>query len=192
MSYAAIGPSSKAIRARLRAGESEGFPNDRKSSQKHSSQHRGCNGWTRFGVRRHENGFAFGHSRNRFLSSSVSWIDPAGARISPSCVGDGSFLRTQDAGDFARTSKDAHHVRPISLLAKSAVSRRKRFYFLRSGVALRVADGSFRNCYSHSLDGSLYPSGRKATGTSFRSSVAGLQKTSAPMALSRSQTAGLQ
>src|SRR5262245_33287173 len=100
-------------------------------------------------------------------------------------MGDGLFLCAQNACDLAQTSKDAHHVRPLSLFAQSALSRRKRVHFLRRGAALRIANGAFRYRDSYSLDGSLYPPGRKTISARVRCGVAELHAASAPMALSQ-------
>ena len=131
------------IRSKIRERKSERFPNDRKSSQKHSSQRGCCNRWTRYRVRRNKSRFAFGHSLNCFVSCAGGWIDAASARISPPCVGDGSFLCTQDAGDFTRAPRNADHVRAVSFFAESTLSRWKRVHLLRSGAAVRVANGAF-------------------------------------------------
>ena len=63
---------------------------------------------------------------------------------------------------------DAHHVRPVSFFAESALSRRKRVHVLRSGVALRIANGALRYRYAPSADGSLYPPGRTTVRARFR------------------------
>src|SRR5262249_45687383 len=85
------------------------------------------------------------------IASSRAWaVDASGARISPSCVGNGPFLCAQHAGDFTRTSRNTDHVRPVSFFAESALSRRKR-----------VANSAFRYRDSHSLGRSLHPLRRR-------------------------------
>src|SRR5262249_28965325 len=116
----------------------------------------------------YDRGFAPGHFRVCFSSRESGSVAALGPWISRTRMGDFPFLCAQNAGDLARAPTDAHHLRPISVFAESALSRRKRVHFFWSRAALGIANGACRDHYSHSTDGSLHSPGRKTIRASFR------------------------